>query len=67
MPYVSKAQEAYFNTNRDKIGSKVVDEYNKASKGKKLPDRVSKGKPIKGGRRAALAATLKAAMNGGEN
>ena len=37
IPYRSKAQESYFNANKDKIGAKVVNEFNKASKGKKLP------------------------------
>lgn len=39
MPYKSKAQEKYFNANRDKIGAAVVDEFNAASKGKKLPNK----------------------------
>lgn len=44
MPYKSRAQEAYFNANRDKIGGKVVDEFNAASKGMKLPEHVKKAK-----------------------
>ena len=39
MPYASRAQEAYFNANRAKLGGKVVDEFNAASKGMKLPAR----------------------------
>ncbi len=46
MPYKSKKQEAYFNANRKKLESQGVnvDEWNKASKGKKLPVRVKKKK-----------------------
>ena len=46
MPYKSKAQERYFNSNRKKLESQGVnvDEWNNASKGKKLPERVKKGK-----------------------
>jgi hypothetical protein len=44
MPYKSKAQEKYFNVNKDKIGAKTVEEFNKASKGKKLPNKVKKKK-----------------------
>lgn len=41
MPYKSKAQEAYFNANRAKLEKQGVDvdEWNQASKGKKLPER----------------------------
>jgi hypothetical protein len=42
MPYKSEAQRKYFNANRKKIGAKVVDEFNEASKGKKLPKKVKK-------------------------
>jgi hypothetical protein len=43
-PYKSKAQEAYFNVNRKKLEKQGVnvDEWNKASKGKKLPKKVKK-------------------------
>jgi len=46
MPYRSKAQEAYFNANRSKLEKQGVnvDEWNAASKGKRLPERV---KPMK--------------------
>lgn len=46
MPYVSRAQEAYFNANRAKLEKQGVnvDEWNKASKGKKLPRRVRTAK-----------------------
>lgn len=41
MPYASKAQQGYFNSNRNKLGSALVNEYNKASKGQKdLPEHV---------------------------
>lgn len=41
MPYASKAQERYFNYNRAKLEKQGVnvDEWNAASKGKKLPER----------------------------
>jgi hypothetical protein len=53
MPYVSKAQEAYFNVHRKKLEAKGVDvdEWNAASKGKKLPAKVKKGKAIKTGKK----------------
>lgn len=37
MPFKSDAQRKFFNANRKKIGAKVVDEFNEASKGMKLP------------------------------
>jgi hypothetical protein len=48
MPYKSKAQEAYFNANRDKMERQGVDvdEWNAASKGKSLPKRAAK--PLSG-------------------
>jgi hypothetical protein len=44
MPYKSKAQEEYFNTHRTELEKKGVnvEEWNKASKGKKLPKRAKK-------------------------
>jgi hypothetical protein len=53
MPYVSKAQEAYFNVNRKKLEAQGVDvdEWNAASKGKKLPDRAKKEKALKAGKK----------------
>jgi hypothetical protein len=41
MPFVSKAQQGYFNANRGKLEKQGVnvDEWNRASKGKKLPAR----------------------------
>jgi len=46
MPYKSKAQERYFNANRGKLEAQGVDvnEWNQASKGKKLPAKVKSGK-----------------------
>jgi hypothetical protein len=42
MPYVSDAQRRYFNVNRKKLERQGVDvdEWNDASRGKKLPERV---------------------------
>ena len=44
MPYKSDAQRAYFNANREKLESQGVnvDEWNKASKGMKLPEHAKK-------------------------
>ena len=44
MPYKSKAQEAYFNIHRKDLEKQGVDvaEWNRASKGKKLPKKVTK-------------------------
>jgi hypothetical protein len=44
VPYKSLAQERYFNVNRAKMERQGVDvdEWNQASKGKKLPKRVGK-------------------------
>ncbi len=41
MPFVSQAQRGYFNAHRDKMEAQGVgvDEWNQASKGKKLPKR----------------------------
>ena len=41
MPYKSLAQERFFNSpeGRAKVGAKVVEEFNSASKGMKLPTR----------------------------
>jgi hypothetical protein len=44
MPYKSVKQEKYFHANEKKIGKKVVQEFDKASKGKKLPATASKKK-----------------------
>ena len=47
MPFVSKAQQGFFNANRGKLEAQGVnvDEWNSASKGKKLPERAAKPKP----------------------
>jgi hypothetical protein len=44
MPYESKAQAAYFNIHRDELEKQGVDvdEWNAASKGKKLPEHKKK-------------------------
>lgn len=44
MPYKSKKQAAFFNANRKKLEKQGVNvgEWNKASKGKKLPKRAKK-------------------------
>jgi peptidase E len=49
MPYKSKAQEAYFNIHKNELEKQGVDvsEWNKASKGMKLPEKVSKLKSMK--------------------
>ena len=46
MPFKSKAQRGFFNSNKKKLESKGVDvnEWNSASKGKKLPPKVKKKK-----------------------
>lgn len=46
MPYKSEAQRKYFNANRKKLERQGVnvDEWNEASKGKKLPKRVRRRK-----------------------
>lgn len=45
MPYESDAQRRYFNSpaGKAKIGAKTVAEFNKASKGMKLPERKGDG------------------------
>lgn len=49
MPYKSEAQRKFMNAaaNRGEIKPSVVDEFNKASKGMKLPEKV--GKHFEGG------------------
>ena len=46
MPYVSRQQEKYFNANRKKLEKQGVNvnEWNQASKGKKLPMKAKKRK-----------------------
>jgi hypothetical protein len=49
MPYKSVKQERFFNANKKKLEAQGVnvDEWNKASKGKKLPMKAPKSKPEK--------------------
>lgn len=44
MPYKSLAQERYFNVNRRRLEAQGVnvDEWNQASKGRRLPTRIGK-------------------------
>lgn len=46
MPYKSEAQRKYFNANKKKLAKQGVNiaEWNKKSKGKKLPNKVKKRK-----------------------
>ena len=44
MPYKSEAQRKYFNANKDKLGKKMVEHWNKETENKKLPKRVKKEK-----------------------
>lgn len=44
MPYVSEKQRKYFNANKDKLGKAMVEHWNRATEGKKLPQRVKKEK-----------------------
>ena len=47
MPYKSRAQQAYFHANKEKLEKQGVNvsEWDSASKGKSLPERVKKKKP----------------------
>jgi hypothetical protein len=47
MPYESRAQAAYFNIHKAELEKQGVnvDEWNRASRGLKLPKHVSKAKP----------------------
>jgi hypothetical protein len=60
MPYKSLAQEKYFNVHRTELEKQGVnvDEWNKASKGKKLPKRIGKKKVKKTGK-TMLAKAMK--------
>lgn len=52
MPYSSAKQERFFNANRGgAIPGDVVDEWNKKSKGLKLPEQVKDGKPVRGAKK----------------
>jgi hypothetical protein len=48
--YDSEAQRGHFHANEDKIGRKTVKEFDRESKGKKLPKRVGRKKK-RGGKR----------------
>lgn len=45
VPYKSKKQQGYFHAHEDEIGKDTVREFDKSSKGKKLPKRVGPKKP----------------------
>ena len=47
MPYKSEAQRKYFNANKDKLGKKMVEHWNKETGNKPLPKKVSKKKKQK--------------------
>lgn len=51
MPYKSRAQQRYFHAAeaRGEISKKTVNEFDKASKGKKLPKRAKKKRSIHDG------------------
>lgn len=53
MPFASDRQRRYFNANRAELESQGVDvdEWNSSSRGKKLPEKVKDGKPVKGAKR----------------
>ena len=44
MQYKSEAQIKYFTANKDKLGKKMVEHWNKETGDKKLPKRVKKNK-----------------------
>jgi hypothetical protein len=52
VPYKSKAQAAYFNIHKKQLEAKGVDvaEWNEASKGKKIPQKVNMRKRAKVGK-----------------
>lgn len=49
MPYASKAQQGYFHAHQKELERQGVNvsEWDAASKGKKLPEKAPKRKPIK--------------------
>ncbi len=61
MPYKSLAQERYFNANRAKLEAQGVnvDEWNKASKGMKLPKKVPVPKQVKAPKAAKAPTKIK--------
>jgi hypothetical protein len=64
MPYKSKAQQGYFNAHKDQLEKQGVDvdEWNKASKGKKIPKRV---KQVHNQLRTGSHAVIVNVINGG--
>lgn len=42
MPYKSRAQEGFFHSKNSPVSKKVVKEFDKATKGKHLPQKVGK-------------------------
>ena len=54
MPYKSEAQRKYFHAHEEELKKQGVDikEWDKASKGKKLPKKVTKG--MSGGMQSAM-------------
>ena len=54
MPYASKAQQGLFHSKNSPVSKKVVEEFDEASKGKKLP--AKKPNPKKSLMRAAVLA-----------
>lgn len=50
MPFASLAQAAFFNANKKRLEKQGVDvnEWNRASKGMKLPEKASKTKSLEG-------------------
>ncbi len=61
MPYKSDAQRGFFHANEGKKGitKKVVDEFDQASKGMKLPAKVGKGEGAHPGFKSAQASIAK--------
>ena len=57
MPYKSKAQEAYFNIHKKELEKQGVNvnEWNQASKGMKLPEKVNKLKAMKKRKQTKIA------------
>lgn len=44
MPYVSDSQRKFFNANKDKLGKKMVEHWNKETGDRKLPKYAKKKK-----------------------
>jgi hypothetical protein len=52
VPFKSNQQRKWMNANRDKVGAKTVDEFNRSSKGLNLPEKAP-SKPSRAGMRIA--------------